>query len=124
MTEIEKKILEKLTFIEEEMLTGKEINLLFKEISEVKNIATDNKKIGTRSESKLSHGFEKIGINITNKPKEEFVVDKLFIQNNGKECLIRALHKDVTIGDLIEYLDDKFGEFKFVCGETEWIITK
>ena len=98
--------------------------IMIKILEQLLKNSEESKVIGTRTESKVSHGFKALGCNITNKPLQDFTVEKIFTQNNDNKYIIRALHSDVTIGDLINYLDNKFGEFKFICGETEWTIIK
>lgn len=95
-------------------------------IKEILTTLKDILAIVKRSETKLSHGFDAQGINITDKPIKDNVLNKIFIEVNEdtNEYLIRVLHDDVSIKDLKQYLENKNGTFKIISGDTVWKIVK
>lgn len=84
----------------------------------------DSKSIFKRVETKVSHGFKAQGINITEKPLKDNVLNKIFIEEVNGDNIIRILHDDVTINDLKEFLENKFGDFIIISGDTSWKITR
>ena len=95
-------------------------------VREILSTLRDILAIVKRSETKLSHGFDAQGINITDKPLKDNVLNKIFIEVNEdtNECEIRILHEDVSIKELKSYLENKSGTFKIVSGDTVWKIVK
>ncbi len=79
-----------------------------------------------RSETKQSHAFKAQGINITDKPFKDNVLNKIFIERDEENSIyiIRVLHEDVTIRDIKKFLENKTGEFIVISGEDKWKIQK
>ena len=95
-------------------------------IKEILTTLKDILAIVKRSETKLSHGFDAQGINITDKPIKDNVLNKIFIERDEENSIyiIRVLHEDVTIRDIKKFLENKTGEFIIISGEDKWKIQK
>lgn len=109
------------------------VNLLVGIQKDLVNIKKDLENIKTsdsdtilrlkRVETKLSHGFEANGINITDKNIKDNVLNKIFIErkDDTKHNVVRILHEDVTIKDFKDFFKDKKGDFIIVSGGETWI---